>query len=153
MLLDKNRHVISTNFYWLPKTLSTYDWSVEHEQKHPYYTGLTSYEDLSMLNQLKKVHLEASASVRRPAEGEEVRVQIHNPSRDLAFQVQLSLVDDKSGEEILPVLWEDNYVSLLPGESRVVTARYSSAVTASQLRLEVNGWNIEPGAALVAGTK
>ncbi len=56
-LLDKTQRVLSTNFYWLPKKLSTYDWSTEHEKQHPYYTGVTNYEDLSMLNQLQKVHL------------------------------------------------------------------------------------------------
>ena len=151
VLLDKNRHPVSTNFYWMPKTLSTYNWSDEDEQKHPYYTAVTSYEDLSMLNQLKKVHVDASASIGRPAEGEEVRVQVHNPSSNLAFMVQLSVVDDKTGEEILPVLWDDNYFSLLPGETRVVSARYGSGAATGRLRLEVHGWNIDPEAALVAG--
>jgi exo-1,4-beta-D-glucosaminidase len=135
----------------MPKTLSTYNWSDEDEQKHPYYTAVTSYEDLSMLNQLKKVHVDASASIGRPAEGEEVRVQVHNPSSNLAFMVQLSVVDDKTGEEILPVLWDDNYFSLLPGETRVVSARYGSGAATGRLRLEVHGWNIDPEAALVAG--
>jgi len=151
VLFDKNRHEVSTNFYWLPKTLSTIDWSVEHETAHPYYAGVTSYEDLSMLSQLKKVHLDASASMRHPAEGQEVRVQIHNPSRDLAFQVQLSIVNDESGEEILPVLWEDNYFSLMPGESRAVVAHYTSAINADHLKLGVSGWNIDAESTTVAG--
>lgn len=151
VLLDKKHSVMSTNFYWLPKTLSTYNWSDEDEQKHPYYTAVTNYEDLSLLNQLKKVHLDATASIRHPKEGEEVQVRIHNPSGSLAFQVQLSVVNDKSGDEILPVLWDDNYFSLLPGESRVVSARYSSAVGADRLKLEVNGWNIDTESTPVEG--
>src|ERR1019366_8690935 len=90
--------VVSINCYWLPRKPSTYDWSTESEKKHPYYTGVTSYEDLTMLNQLRKDHL--------------------------AFQIHLSIVEEKSGEEILPVLWEDNYFSLMPGESREIAARY-----------------------------
>ena len=148
-LLDKTRRVVSTNFYWLPKKLSTFDWSTEHEKQHPYYTGVTSYEDLSMLNQLQKVHLDVTASASRPLEGEDVRVQIHNPSKNLAFQIHLSVVDEKSGEEILPVLWEDNYFSLMPGESRAVVAHYSST-NAGHLKLEVSGWNIDEGATLVS---
>lgn len=150
-LLDKTGRVLSTNFYWLPKKLSTYDWSTEHEKQHPYYTGVTSYEDLSMLNQLQKVHLHASAT--RPTESADVRVQIHNPSKNLAFQIHLSVVDEKSGEEILPVFWEDNYMSLMPGESRVVVAHYSSAPNADRLRLEVDGWNIAREATLVERIK
>jgi exo-1,4-beta-D-glucosaminidase len=152
-LLDKNHSVMSTNFYWLPKTLSTYNWSDEDQQKHPYYIGVTSYEDLSMLNQLQKVHLNASASASIHSEGEDVRVEVRNPSKSLAFQIHLSIVDGKSGEEILPVLWDDNYFSLMPGESRSVIAHNSPAANAGQLRLEVDGWNIDKETALVGGTK
>jgi exo-1,4-beta-D-glucosaminidase len=134
-LSDKNGRVLSTNLYWLPKKLSTYDWSLEQAREHPYYTAVTSYEDLSMLNQLQKVHLDASAVARRQPEGEDVCVQMHNPSRNLAFQIRLSVVDEKNGEEILPVLWGDNYFSLMPGESRSVVARYESVADAGRL-----GW-------------
>jgi exo-1,4-beta-D-glucosaminidase len=150
-LLDKAQRIVSTNFYWLPKKPSTYDWSTEHEKLHPYYTGVLSYEDLSMLNQLPKVHLSASASASRGAGGQNVRVQIHNPSKNLAFQIHLTLVDQKSGDEILPVLWEDNYFSLVPGESRAVVAHYDSPPKAGHLRLEIGGWNIDARATVVEG--
>jgi exo-1,4-beta-D-glucosaminidase len=152
-LTDGTGRILSTNFYWLPKKLSTYDWSTDEEKKHPYYTGVLSYEDLSLLNQLQKLHLDASASAGRQAQGEEVRVQIHNPSKNLAFQIHLSVVDQKNGEEILPVLWEDNYFSLLPGESRAVAAEYSSIANAVHLRLEVNGWNVDPESTPIQGPK
>jgi exo-1,4-beta-D-glucosaminidase len=152
-LRDKTQRMLSTNFYWLPKKTSTYDWSTEHEKQHPYYTGVTSYEDLSMLSQLQKVHLEASASARRQPQGEDVRVQVQNPSRNLALQIHLSIVDEKSGDEILPVLWEDNYFSLMPGESRAVAAHFNSVTNPGRLRVEVNGWNIDPEGTLVQGTK
>ena len=38
----------------------------------------------------------------------------------------LKLNRDSDGEEILPVLWEDNYFALLPGQSRQVTATYQA---------------------------
>ena len=47
------------------------------------------------------------------------------------------------GEEILPVRWEDNYVSLLPGERRTIEARFDPADAGSgELSLEVSGWNV-----------
>jgi exo-1,4-beta-D-glucosaminidase len=148
-LSDSNGRVVSTNFYWLPKALSTFDWAVEHQKDHPYYTAVTSYEDLSQLNRLRKARLDAAASLRRQPDGDEVRVRIKNPSRALAFQVRLALVDDSTGEEILPVLWEDNYVSLMPGESRTFAAHYSSPLKAQALKVEVRGWNVEGAVAPV----
>jgi exo-1,4-beta-D-glucosaminidase len=142
-LADKQGRILSTNFYWLPRKPSTYDWSTESEKKHPYYTGVTSYEDLTMLNRLRKVHVDVFASARRQPESGEVRVRVRNPSSGLAFQIHLSIVDEKSGEEILPVLWEDNYVSLMPGESREIAAHYDTPMNADGLKLEVDGWNID----------
>jgi exo-1,4-beta-D-glucosaminidase len=114
---------------------------------------VTSYEDLSLLNQLQKVHLTTSASASIHSKVEDVRVVVRNPSKNLAFQIHLSIVDGKSNEEILPVLWDDNYFSLMPGESRTVIAHYSPAVNAGQLRLEVDGWNIDTKTVLVGRTK
>jgi exo-1,4-beta-D-glucosaminidase len=42
---------------------------------------------------------------------------------------------------VLPVLWEDNYFSLLPGQSRQVTATY--AQQRAKLAVEVSGWNVK----------
>ena len=58
--------------------------------------------------------------------------------------MQLALTRGRGGAEILPVLWDDNYFRLLPGESREITARFSPAdAAAAQPILEVGGWNIE----------
>jgi exo-1,4-beta-D-glucosaminidase len=148
-LTDRTGQTVSANFYWLPKTLSTFDWAVEHQKDHPYYTAVTKYEDLSELNRLPKVRLDAAATFLRRGQSEDVRVEIKNASKDLAFQIRLALVDARSGDEVLPVLWEDNYVSLLPGESRTLVAHYASPAPARALRLDVNGWNIEAAAAPV----
>jgi exo-1,4-beta-D-glucosaminidase len=53
-------------------------------------------------------------------------VTVANPSRSLAFGVHLKLKKGADGDEVLPVLWEDNYFPLLPGESRQVAATYRS---------------------------
>jgi exo-1,4-beta-D-glucosaminidase len=143
-LTDRSGRAVSSNFYWLPRTLSTFDWSQEQAKAHPYYTAVKNYEDLTLLNRLPEVRPTATASARHRPEGEEVSVTVHNPTDHLAFQVHLALVGAKSGNEILPVLWEDNYFALMPGESRTVVARYDSVPDAGPLALTVNGWNIAP---------
>jgi exo-1,4-beta-D-glucosaminidase len=47
-------------------------------------------------------------------------VTLHNPGDRIAFFVELSVVGDRSGRLAAPVYWDDNYVSLLPGERREV---------------------------------
>jgi exo-1,4-beta-D-glucosaminidase len=51
---------------------------------------------------------------------------------------------NKGNEEILPVLWEDNYFSLLPGEAREITATHDAAdVGAGTIRVTAEGWNTQ----------
>jgi len=58
----------------------------------------------------------------------------------------LKLNKSAKGEEILPVIWEDNYISLLPGEKREITAHYEiAALHGKRPALEVSGWNILAG--------
>ena len=69
---------------------------------------------------------------------------LENPSKSLAFFVRLKVNKGKNGEEILPVLWQDNYVSLLPGEKREITATYrASELGTAKPSVEVSGWNAE----------
>jgi exo-1,4-beta-D-glucosaminidase len=53
----------------------------------------------------------------------------------------------KGGDDVVPVLWSDNYFSLLPGEKRTVTAGFNSAaLDGASPELVVEGWNVEPTA-------
>jgi exo-1,4-beta-D-glucosaminidase len=77
-------------------------------------------------------------------------VTVENPSNQLAFAVHLKVTvarrdeeDVREQAEILPVLWEDNYFPLLPGEKRTVTAVYRASTGKSTPRAEVNGWNVK----------
>ena len=70
------------------------------------------------------------------------RVTLRNPGRSIAFFMRLQ-VTGRDAEEALPVLWEDNYLSLLPGETRVVTANYRVRdLGGAPPRLVVTGWNV-----------
>jgi exo-1,4-beta-D-glucosaminidase len=71
-------------------------------------------------------------------------VILQNPSKSLAFFVRLKVDKGVKGEEILPVVWEDNYISLMPGEKREVTAAYrANELGAAKPVVEVSGWNVE----------
>jgi len=48
--------------------------------------------------------------------------------------------------EILPVFWEDNYFSLLPGEERIISVSYDTAnLQGAHPVIQVGGFNIEAG--------
>ena len=75
---------------------------------------------------MPKVKLNVSTGSERDGDSEDAvtRVTVENPSKSVAFFVRLKLDRGKGGEEILPVVWQDNYISLLPGEKREIRATY-----------------------------
>ena len=80
---------------------------------------------------------------RSRADGTEiVEVDVANPTSGLAFFVQLRLADG-DGQDVLPVVWTDNYVSLLPGERSTVRATIPRGrSTARSLVVEARGLNV-----------
>jgi exo-1,4-beta-D-glucosaminidase len=137
---DGNGQLVGSNFYWLSTKAETLDWA----KSNWYTTPTASYADYTALAQLPKVKLNVSS--RSEAQGEDAvtKVTIENSSKTLAFFVRLKLEKGKGGDEILPVVWQDNYVSLLPGEKREITASYrASALGKAKPDVEVSGWNVE----------
>jgi exo-1,4-beta-D-glucosaminidase len=132
---------VSTNFYWLSPKKNTYEWGKTSYR----FTPVSSYEDLTALATLPKAGaMNVSATVKTRAEGPAVRVKIKNPSEHLAFQVHLGITHPGEQMEILPVLWEDNYIELMPGESREITAQFlSPEALKGGAQLIVTGWNID----------
>jgi exo-1,4-beta-D-glucosaminidase len=137
---DSTGNLLGSNFYWLSSKPETIDWT----KSTWWMTPTQSYADFTSLAQLPKVKLQVSDHSERKGEDEVTHVTLENPSKNLAFFVRLKVTKGKSGEEILPVLWQDNYVSLLPGEKREVTAAYRAADLGSATpAVEVLGWNTE----------
>ncbi|MGA3210248.1 MAG: sugar-binding domain-containing protein [Terriglobales bacterium] len=139
-LLDSAGKVLSSNFYWLPAKPATIAFDRTTDTN---FTPIAVQEDMTMLNRLPQVRLEAKGSIHRGPAGYEVVVTVSNPTKNLAFQVHAEI--QSGGLEVLPVLWDDNYLELMPGESRLLTARYSHAdALGRHASLHVDGWNIEP---------
>ncbi len=137
-LTDSQGHVRSINFYWLstrPDVLAdTSTW---------YMTPVKSYADFTTLRSMPKASVEITAQFSRGAAAgtQEARVTLTNPGKSIAFFLRVQ-VRGHDGEEALPVLWDDNYVSLLPGETRTLTARYRTQDIHGPGAVVVQGWNV-----------
>jgi exo-1,4-beta-D-glucosaminidase len=74
-------------------------------------------------------------------------VVVENKGEGVAFMVHPRLTRGKGGDDVTPVLWSDNYFSLMPGEKKAVTARFDSvSLRGAAPELAVEGWNVEPTA-------
>ncbi len=144
-LTDAAGRVVSRNFYWVPGTLTAFDWA-RTDYTH---TPAERHEDLTALASLPKASLAAHADIETTARGREVRLHLDNSTAALAFQVRAA-VRTSSGALIAPVFWSDNWIELIPGESRTLTALLPENAPSAPV-VEIDGWNIAP-ITIVPGT-
>lgn len=121
-LLDKDQESVSDNVYWI-----------------------AGHNDFTALAVLDKVTLKAKASRIKTDEAEQaIQVQLENPSKTLAFFVHLSLQEASHGREILPSFWQDNYISLLPGQTKHVLVQITKRPRSKSIYLKLEGHNVVP---------
>lgn len=139
-LRDASGKLVSDNFYWLSTKADKLDWAKKLEEV---YTPQSAYADLSGLNALPPVRLVVRSSLSREGKELVVHAVVENPSSSLAFMVHLRVAKGDSGEDAVPIFWDDNYVSLMPGEKRELSAHFESDKNHGEgLVLTVDGWNV-----------
>ena len=115
-ILDESQKVLSENLYWLPA-------------KDGEYKGL---------QKMKSVAPEVKAT--QNVKGEILVTLTNSAGNPVAFFNRIALIDAASGKRILPAFYDDNYISILPGESKTVTVEYPGN---QKTAVEVYGWNVE----------
>jgi exo-1,4-beta-D-glucosaminidase len=140
-LFRSSGELLSRNFYWLSSKPDVPDFS----KTEWYYTPLTEFADFAALEDLPKAAVTASMSVSDAANETAARVTLENTGSRLAFLVRLRLLKGKDGAEVLPIFFDDNYISLLPGEKREITVHVrKSDLGAAKPVLAVDGFNVDP---------
>ena len=80
--------------------------------------------------------------MRKSGGGREAVISLHNPSSHLAFFVRAEITGGKDGNEILPVTYDNNYVTVFPGETVSIRGKFdSSELAGNPLWLRVEGVN------------
>jgi hypothetical protein len=121
-LKNSTGQVVSNNLYWLAATSALY----------------------RQLNHLPAAMLSTSAAWSRNGETSRVHVTLQNKGTAAALQNKLTLVNASDGTRILPAYYSDNYVSLLPGETREIDIEYPASASKGDPRVNLRGWNLAP---------
>jgi hypothetical protein len=122
-LKSADGHTLSDNFYWRGKEV----WK---------------YQDLSAMGKVK-----VSGTVRSGQQGEacKLTVKVGNANKAVALLTRLKLVDAGSGLLVAPIRYSDNYFSLTPGESRLITIDFGSGkIVGKEVHVMIEGWNVNP---------
>jgi hypothetical protein len=133
---------VSENIYWhsTPVPLAAI------EPNNPDYKPVDVYENYLALKDMKPVSLNGSFSQIMEKGTISLTIHLENPSSQIALMACVKVVRaDAPSERILPIYYDDNYVTLLPHEKRELHAEFdSSLLKGSQPALQLQGWNTPP---------
>jgi beta-galactosidase/beta-glucuronidase len=83
-----------------------------------------------------------SAHARGADDGTLIEVTMTHGGRAAALEAKITLLDEQ-GSRVLPVYYEDNYIALLPGETRRIEVRCPAAGHRCA-KVAIRGWNVVP---------
>jgi len=118
-LKNAQGELLSDNLYWLS----------------------TKYETYHQLNRLPAAQIAATATSSRMGEKVRIHVQLQNRGAAAALETKLTLLGT-DGARILPAYLSDNYLSLLPGETREIEIEYPTGASRTEPQLAIRGWNV-----------
>jgi hypothetical protein len=124
-LTDSHNAVVSDNFYWQARADS----------------------DLMRLSALAQQPLALGERSHTDADGTTIDLTLKNNGQVPALLAKLTLLD-AAGDRVLPAFYSDNYVSLLPGETRTIRAQ-CPATGRSCAAVSLRGWNVAPDRIIV----
>jgi exo-1,4-beta-D-glucosaminidase len=137
-LTDNNNAVVSDNFYWLSTTPDVLDFA----KSTWYNTPCKKYADYTLLQKIPVVSVVSSFTLLEIGDNIVMTVSISNPNPTIAFFIYLRVIDESTGANILPIFWDDNYITLLPQEARQVNVTFSKyALGNAQPALIADWWN------------
>lgn len=133
--------LVSRNVYWLLDTMDVLDW----DQSTWYNTPVAKYADFSELGAMASPdRLIYNFTTEEVGDNEvKVKVVVENPSDAIAFMLRARIL--KGGEDkddVLPIIWSDNFITLMPGESDVLTATFEKSLLQGETPyLVIKGFN------------
>jgi exo-1,4-beta-D-glucosaminidase len=135
---EKNR-LVDVNFYALSAKPETLD----EANSTWYVTPVKDYADLTALAGLKPVAVKVKAKFDKAGPQTKVGLEIENPSPDLAFMIEVLVVREANGEPVLPIYLDDNYITLLPKETRKLAGVFlTDDLFGETPKVKVRGWNV-----------
>jgi hypothetical protein len=98
--------------------------------------------DYRAIRQLPTVRVEATTTAQQQSDRWHLTTALHNPSSTPALMVRLQVVRETSGDRILPAIYSDNYIALMPGEQRTITTELNHADTRGEKpKILIGGFN------------
>ena len=100
-------------------------------------------EDFTGIRKLAQVQVSERSHVTQTGAKWMIDTELRNASQTPALMVHVKAVRAKSGDVIAPAIYDDNYIALMPGESRTIHIELEDADTRGERpRVVVSGFNV-----------
>ncbi len=142
------------NLYWQSTTNDDLG-GPQHD--NAFVLNQVRWADFTAINTMPNVDAAISARMTRAGNESRAAITLTNPSPHVAFFMRAEVTKGPGGDEVLPITYEDNYVTLFPNETRTLWARFLTAdLDRREAHLRLKGYNlnerIAAGDALVSST-
>jgi hypothetical protein len=150
LTLTQGHRTVSRNVYWLSTKPDSIDWANTIDQGYGAAFTPGGYADLTGLQSLAPASVKVTAKTHRSGDNDVTEITVSNVGHDRtpAFLTRADIhrasrtSGNATGDQVLPVLWSDNDVTLWPGESQTITATYRHAdLHGAAPVVTVSGWN------------
>ena len=140
-LLDATGAVVGENVYWQSQRNDDVG---DPNRDFAFEANQAVWADMTPLNYLTRVRLGVTAVRTTNGAGQQaVTIRLHNATKQLAFFERAELTSTRDGDELLPIQYSDNYVTVFPGETVELDAVVPNPyVSANWVR--VTGYNTPP---------
>lgn len=118
-IFDGNDRELANNFYWLSTTEDVPDFA----KTTWVYTPNKAFANLKGINNLPKVKVDVNFDKKLEGDWVVFSCEVNNSSDFIAFFMEMRIVDASSSQSFLPVFWDDNYVTLVPGEKKMIQGK------------------------------
>jgi len=135
-LFDRNGKLVVDNVYWQSQKdddlgARRNDSAMDLRQD--------SWADMTALNTMPAAAVEVSARLTQAGGTSRVTVRVRNPSERIAFFERATVSTAREGNEILPIEYDDNYITVFPGEAAEIHAVILKGTKPGWVKLE--GYN------------
>src|SRR5882724_539161 len=124
VLMSATDKVLAESVYW---GSSTDDDLGDAKNDEQFKTTLTKWADLSALNTMPPSELDVSTHASEAKGEEHVSITLANPGGHVAFFVRVEVTRGTDGAEILPITYDDNYITVFPHETWTIEATFSNS--------------------------
>lgn len=139
-LKNGSGQLVADNTYWQSTTM---DEIGDPSNDKQFELQQVQWADYSALNRMPGAELAVAAKERQQGTDAQIEISLTNKSNHIAFFIRAEVVNKAAGEEILPITYDDNYITLYPHEARTIHATLSgSQLQGMTAAVKTEGYNV-----------